>query len=101
MCTGDDVLSWEVDYSSPFTLSNWIIELDLYCASKVYIGLIGVMFSVGTTIACLILSVIADKYGRVKIFRFGSLLLMPLILVVLYTRSLSAVYFFCFYLGIV
>ena len=77
------------------------MQLGLYCESHESIGMIGAIYSVGTAIACVILSVLADKYGRVQIFRFGCGLIIPLLVMIIYTHSITSIYIFCFVLGVV
>jgi len=68
ICNGDSVKSWTVDYADMFTLNNWIIQLDLYCTPKEYIGFIGALAFAGAAIACFFLPILGDKYGRWIIF---------------------------------
>jgi len=68
VCVGDTVLSWSVDTSSNTSLNNWIVEVDLLCVPKKYIGFIGSFEFLGATIACFILPVAADYYGRLTVF---------------------------------
>jgi MFS family permease len=101
VCQGDTVLSYQIDYSDIFTLKNWLVDLDLICTPKLYIGYIGALYSTGTCVACFCLSVIADKYGRLNVLQFTIAMFIPLLGLVAFTRSLACVYFFCFYLGFV
>ena len=95
------MLNYSVDYTDIFTLRNWLVELDLICTPKVYIGFIGTLYSIGTCTACFLLSFIADKYGRLNVLRFTMAMFIPMLSLVYYTRSLACIYFFCFYLGFV
>ena len=98
--SSNPVLSWEVDYSSRETLNNWIVQLDMYCTPKEYIGFIGAMAFAGAAIACFFLPILGDKYGRWIIFEITMGIQIPLYLMALTTRSLWVIYFLCFYLGV-
>lgn len=76
-CTKEDICGisplssylnkWEVDYSSRFSLNNWLSLLDMHCSSSLEIGLFGTLFFAGYLVSCAVFPPMADKYGR-KIF---------------------------------
>jgi len=100
ICNGNTVQSWEVNYADMFTLNNWIIQLDMYCTPKEYIGFIGALAFGGAALACFFLPVLGDKYGRWIIFQITMGIQIPLFLLALFTRNLAIVYFLCFFLGV-
>ena len=55
-----------IDWADTYSLSNWIITLDLYCASSMEIGLFGSCFFFGYLCSCLIFPPLADMFGRKK-----------------------------------
>jgi MFS family permease len=100
VCEGDQVLSWSVDYDSIFTLDNWIIQLDLYCIPLFQIGLIGSILCFGAALACLVIPHLGDKYGRLTVFYTTIILQIPFFFLAIFTRSLTVLYFWYFYLGV-
>ena len=80
-----------------FTLQNWVVQLGLICIPSIYIGFIGAMSTFGNAIACVILSSIADKYGRLDVLKATLLLFIPMLFLLLFVRSLAFLYFFVFY----
>ena len=55
-----------IDWTYKYSLSNWIISLDLFCASSFEIGLFGSCFFLGYLSSCLVFPPLADMYGRKK-----------------------------------
>jgi MFS family permease len=53
-----------IDWSNPYSLNNWVNQIDLYCASSFEIGLFGSMFFFGYLISCVVFPPLADVYGR-------------------------------------
>ena len=43
---------------------NWVDRLDLVCASKLVIGLIGSSYLLGWALGCLVVPRLGDLYGR-------------------------------------
>ena len=64
------VINWEIDWTSRYSLNNWINILDMHCASSLDIGIFGSLFFAGYLVSCAIFPPMADKYGR-KIFVIG------------------------------
>ena len=58
---------WDIDWSSSYSLQNWMHLLDLHCSTSFEIGLFGSLYFAGYLTACAIFPPLADKYGR-KIF---------------------------------
>jgi len=60
---------YQVDWSSPYSLHNWIIKLGLECSHQYVIGLFGTLEFTGQLLACFILPPLADYFGR-RVFTF-------------------------------
>lgn len=99
-CKGDLYQSWEVDWSNPASLDNWIVQLDLFCTDSKYIGLMGAAAFGGAFLACLFLPAASDKYGRWVVFQLTMLCQLPLFVAALATRNLVVIYILCFYVGV-
>jgi MFS family permease len=56
-----------VDWTHKYSLRNWIISLNLFCATTFEIGFFGSCFFLGYISSCLVFPPLADKHGR-KIF---------------------------------
>ena len=100
ICSGNTVRSWDVDYGSMFSLKNWIVELDLYCTPKEYIGYIGSMVFAGAFISCFFLPVLGDKYGRWIVFQGSIIAQIPLTILLCLVKQLWAIYFWYFFVGV-
>lgn len=55
-----------IDWSSIYSLNNWILQLNLFCSSSFEIGFFGSCFFLGYISSCLVFPPLADKYGRKK-----------------------------------
>ena len=75
-------MKWEVDWTSKYSLDNWIISLDLHCYDSYAIGMFGTLFFGGYLLSCAVFPPLADKYGR-KIFIIISSVSQALALAVL------------------
>ena len=57
---------------NPFTLHNWIIDLDLTCAPSWKVAMLGVSLYIGYFVGSLFVGPYADIYGRRKVFLITS-----------------------------
>jgi MFS family permease len=99
MCATNNFISYQVDTSSPYSLTNWNQQLDMYCTEKLYIGLIGASAFAGSAVACLVLPVLGDKIGRLPVFLTTQLFQIPMYIAAVYTHSIGVVTFLVYYLG--
>lgn len=83
----NNVFSHSVDKEHPLYLSNWVEQLDLLCASKERIGLLGMSFFVGLFLGLFVLPKLGDKYGRRPVITCSSLLSTMFTLCLLMSRS--------------
>lgn len=88
-----------MNWGSPFSLNNWVEQLDMYCTDGKYIGLIGALAFLGSAIACAILPILGDKIGRYPVFIITQAFQIPMFLAALYTNSIGVIYFVVFFLG--
>lgn len=63
-------LSWNIDWTSRYSLNNWISTLNMHCSSSFEIGVFGSLFFAGFLFSCAVFPPLSDKYGR-KIFVIG------------------------------
>lgn len=56
------------------SFDNWVGKLDLACASKAKVSLIGSAYFVGWIVTLLFVPRISDKYGRRNLIVFGTFL---------------------------
>jgi len=78
-----------VDYSSKYSLHNWVEQLDLVCVSGEKIGLIGSMFFAGWSSTVLFIPFASDKIGRRWIFLFSMILVAILMAGLLFSTSID------------
>jgi len=72
-----------VDWSSQFSLQNWVQQLDLECVSHTYVSLIASLCFLGWCTSLLFLPSLADRVGRKWIVLVGQgvqLLTFPVLL---------------------
>ena len=60
--------------SNPFTLKNWIVDLNLTCSPSSYIALLGVSLYVGYFVGSIFVGPYADIYGRRPVFLITSII---------------------------
>jgi len=81
-----------IDWSNKYSLKNWIISLDLFCASSFEIGLFGSCFFLGFLSSCLVFPPLADIYGR-KRFVIAVCLIQALVFLILLTVHNTLVFY--------
>lgn len=65
MCKNPDNYNLiHVDWSSTRSLENWVDRLDLICQPNWKVGLLGSMYLLGWSLACLVVPRLGDLYGR-------------------------------------
>jgi len=57
-----------IDASNPYSLHNWVDQLDLTCAGHSSIGLLGTMVYMGWMMGSMLIPRLSDIYGRKKFF---------------------------------
>ena len=82
-------MPYVVDYSSKYSLHNWVEQLDLVCVSGEKIGLIGSMFFAGWSSTVLFIPFASDKIGRRWIFLFSIILVAILMAGLLFSTSID------------
>lgn len=101
ICAADSMIaSYEVDWSSQYSLHNWVEKLDLLCSKKVQIGMLGASFFAGWITTLLWLPRLSDMYTRKKIFGTGLLVNTFVFIGILTTRRLEEMIAYVFVLGI-
>ena len=73
---------YEVDWSHPHSLYNWIDSFDMLCMSPTDISAMAIYYFLGQTITSLIVPQLQDKYGRKKVFTVCSLINFYCLLVI-------------------
>ena len=91
---------FKVDYSSQFSIHNWIEQYHLECASDSVIGEIGSCFFIGTFVGSFILPRLGDVYGRKPMFLLGLVIYIGALFGLLWCTSLSALYLLLICCGI-
>ena len=85
---------------SPFTLKNWIVDLNLACAPKWQIAMLGVSLYIGYFIGSLFVGPYADIYGRKPLFLLTSCVFFISNVLMLIFVNLYVFWFFLFIYGI-
>jgi MFS family permease len=81
-------------------MNNFIVGLDLHCAPRYKIGLMGTFIFLGFLVGAMIFPRLADIHGRKPIFRTYFLLHIVAIGTILFAPSLYFVYFGFLLLGL-
>lgn len=96
-CTDPSVTSYEPNMELADSYNNFILKMDLTCASNMEIGLINSSVLIGTVLALPIIPRLADKYGRYK-FMFAANLTGLFAIVLLMITDSYNVLILCFLL---
>ena len=70
-CNNRDTVEWEIDWSSEFSISNWMTDFRLECESSRAIGMVGGSYFTGYIISTLITKQVCDGLGRKRAFWLG------------------------------
>lgn len=57
-------VEYQIDYSSKYSLHNWVQQYNLICSKDYLIGAIGSLYFAGWAALALVLPAKADKIGR-------------------------------------
>jgi hypothetical protein len=67
ICDGSKLIEgkeFRSDFSSKYTLHNWVEESNLWCTGKFQIGLFGSIIFLGYGVSSFLVNPLSDKYGR-------------------------------------
>ena len=84
-CSNDYIC--EIDWENPQSLHNLIEQLDMYCAPKMELGIVGFMFLLGIVIGCLTVTRLGDYYGRRPIYMLGLFLHLIITIGLVYSKE--------------
>lgn len=91
--------AYQVDWSSSYSLHNWIVKLGLECENQYAIGLFGTLEFSGQLLACIIFPPLADLVGR-RLFTFIGLGMQTTVFILLLAfKSFKLFYLLIFILG--
>ncbi len=93
----DDYDSIQIDPSSIF---NWAYIFKLVCNADDALSMIGISYFTGSIISNLILSPLADIFGRRKVILWSSFTMLLSVLQLLYLRSIFQLLIFCSITGL-
>ena len=82
------------------TLKNWIPELDLMCRKDFIIGLFGSLYFARFTLGAVLLTPLADRYGRKTIVLVSNTITLSGYLILVLVHNLYARYIGLFILGL-
>ena len=89
------VTSHEIDWTSEFSLRNWMNELNLLCADPFWVGLIGGISFLSFSVGSIIFSRIIDKQGRKPVLLwFGMVTPVGMIILMVFKAYLNLVFIF-------
>ena len=77
----------QILYSS--SLNNWAMKYQLYCGNEIYLDYLSSVFFICILISNLVLSPIADYYGRINIIRFQLSLILIGNIIMFFGNSLT------------
>ena len=97
ICAQNDMIeSYKLDYGVDTTLTNWFTEMDLTCASKLHVSLIGAAYFIGWSTTLLWVPRLGDVYGRKLLFTaamFVDLALLAAVFLVKSSYAMMAIMF--------
>ena len=82
-----------VDYDSPYSLHNWVEQLDIYCTGGFELGILGAVYYLGFLVGNAIFVTPSDVYGRKWFVFAGCMLHSVAYLAMLFSKSLYLNYF--------
>ena len=89
-----------MDTDDPLSLENWVIDYGMQCASKYEFGLFGSMFFFAVVISSLLLTPLADRFGRRPVVLVGSGLYCAAMTALLFSNSRQLTYALIFIIGL-
>jgi len=100
-CNSEKVEKFEIDWKSDTSIHNWTTDLDLICKEPYAIAFIGSMSFFSFAVGSILFTNIIDHYGRKKVLIISGLVTpVSMLLMLLFARSLPAIYVFIFILGL-
>jgi hypothetical protein len=66
-CDTENPVEFQVDWTSVYSLKNWIEEYDMHCSPSVAFGIFGSLYFLAVVIFSIIIPPLADKIGRKKV----------------------------------
>jgi len=80
---------YEIDYSSEFTLYNWVQQFNMECSAKSTFALFGSLYFAGLLLGSLVIPRASDLYGRKKMAVAGNILHIITAILILQFHSLG------------
>mmetsp|Transcript_6567 Transcript_6567/g.4720 ORF Transcript_6567/g.4720 Transcript_6567/m.4720 type:complete len:115 (-) Transcript_6567:975-1319(-) len=91
---------WAFDYTSSLTsYPNLVERLDLQCANKLTLSMLGSLIFIGQSIAAVTITRVADLYGRRRVFLTGLFSLITISLTICFSTNLVLTYVAMFAYG--
>ena len=88
-CGDPNVANYTIDWTAEESLHNWVEKLDLTCVSKEKIAWLGSSFFVGWITTLFFLPRLADRYGRIWVWRGGMVAQLIAYTIILFTHNLN------------
>lgn len=98
--TSGPLLEHKVDTESDLSLHNWVIDYGMQCAPKYQFGLFGSMFFFAVVLSSILLTPLADRFGRRPILLIGTAMNCITQTVMLFSESRQLTYGLVFILGL-
>jgi MFS family permease len=94
-----DPIMYPVDWSQERSIHNWVEQMGLQCADPFQIGLLGSMYLVGVTVVGVFVSRAGDIWGRKWPGVISGLLALPLLIALIFSKSILLTTVIVFFLG--
>jgi hypothetical protein len=99
-CSTETIYHCAINWDDPTSIHNIIEQLDMYCAPKYQIGMIGFVFLFGIVIGCLTVVKLADVHGRKPIYMVGLLFNLIVVVVLILSTNKFLDFLMLFVLGV-
>jgi len=96
----DRVVSYEIDWSSIYSIHNWVEKLDLICCPGWKVGMMGSMVFVGWVVTLPWVPRLSDMYGRKMIFNIGMLIDLAMFIIMFFTTKIDSMIMVTFMFGL-
>ena len=90
----------EINWENRLSLHNLIVQLNMTCAPKWMMGLIGAVFLIGIVVGCSFVTRLGDVYGRKPVYLAGLTLNLVLISILVVNKNVWVAYVCIFLLGV-
>ena len=92
-------MAWRIEWTSKYSISNWITDMQLHCEPKWKIGLLGFLLFLGKLIGSIFINPLGDIWGRSITYRLSMTLSILSNLLLVIAKDIYVLYISLFIFG--